>query len=434
MPIYHITPNDVLFFRDARPMDASGGYGARWPEPSLWFDAVHAALHRAYPEQQDWEHAHRLGRSRVRDMSRERTQRFGSLTTLGPFPVKDGSWMFRTPADLAVEGEDVPTHTPMQPEPGARTNLPPPLRMVVGSRVKPSKERPKAWRSKSAFEAYLRGDTPDSGVHSDDELYAGEWTTGIGIAAETQTQDKERIYSAEYLRLRDGVCMGTGAWLPLKEKGGAEGMGQLLADCRIVVMGGQQRACRVAAAPAENLSDCLPVGASIRGNRVKWVLLSPAVFPCTSGQVEGGVEHAGGWLPNWVDARDGRVRLPSSGESARRPREAREAWRARLKLLPPIPAKLVAAAVPKPIAVSGWSERVHLRQDGSESEHGPKPTLLAVPPGAVYYFEADDERAAGELAAALNWHGRESGPATAIARRGALLGEKGFGIGVCGEW
>ena len=50
MQIYTLTPNDVLFFRDGRPMEAAGGHGARWPEPSLIFDALHAALHRAFGE------------------------------------------------------------------------------------------------------------------------------------------------------------------------------------------------------------------------------------------------------------------------------------------------------------------------------------------------------------------------------------------------
>ena len=43
---------------------ASGGHGARWPEPSIAFDALHAALHRAFPDIERnpdntpvWEHA-----------------------------------------------------------------------------------------------------------------------------------------------------------------------------------------------------------------------------------------------------------------------------------------------------------------------------------------------------------------------------------------
>jgi hypothetical protein len=42
MPVYTLTPTDVLFFRDGRPMEVAGGHGARWPEPSLIFDGIHA--------------------------------------------------------------------------------------------------------------------------------------------------------------------------------------------------------------------------------------------------------------------------------------------------------------------------------------------------------------------------------------------------------
>ena len=43
------------------------------------------------------------------------------------------------------------------------------------------------------------------------------------------------------------------------------------------------------------------------------------------------------------------------------------------------------------------------------------------------------QRHAGKLAAALNWHGSTAG--TEIKnRRSTLLGEKGYGLGVCGTW
>ncbi|HOO93950.1 MAG TPA: hypothetical protein PKX94_10785, partial [Opitutales bacterium] len=63
-----------------------------------------------------------------------------------------------------------------------------------------------------------------------------------------------------------------------------------------------------------------------------------------------------------------------------------------------------------------------------------KPTHLAVPAGAVYYFEADTPEDAIALAAALNWHGSDPNSNTIRNRRSTLLGEKGFGIGVCGTW
>src|SRR6266542_1460995 len=91
MPAYHSIPQDVLFFRDGRPMVAgagSGGHGARWPEPSLVFDAIHAALHRAFgsaPE--SWEHPHATGRNGHYTNPQNKNQRFGSLITAGFFPA-----------------------------------------------------------------------------------------------------------------------------------------------------------------------------------------------------------------------------------------------------------------------------------------------------------------------------------------------------------
>jgi hypothetical protein len=83
--------------------------------------------------------------------------------------------------------------------------------------------------------------------------------------------------------------------------------------------------------------------------------------------------------------------------------------------------------------LTGWSERLHLLER-EDAERGPRPTLLAVPAGAVYYFEGPD---APLLADALAWHGsRAENPSRnrIINRRSTLLGEKGFGLGVCGTW
>jgi hypothetical protein len=96
-----------------------------------------------------------------------------------------------------------------------------------------------------------------------------------------------------------------------------------------------------------------------------------------------------------------------------------------------VSARLVAALIPKPTVVTGWALRDE--ELGNEDKPGAKSTHLAVPAGAVYYFEADSANEANALAAALNWHG--SGDGSEIRnRRSTLLGEKGFGLGVCGTW
>ena len=141
--------------------------------------------------------------------------------------------------------------------------------------------------------------------------------------------------------------------------------------------------------------------------------------------------HCGGWLPNWVRQSDGQVML-RTGEPQRRNYNGKHT-RGFGKDSRDIPAHLVAAIVPKPIIVTGWAQAVEtaaseLRAAGAKSTH------LAVPAGAVYYFEADSADAAAALAAALNWHGSDTSPTTVRNRRSTLMGEKGFGLGVCGTW
>lgn len=432
MPAYNIIPNDVLFFRDGRPMD-TGGYGANWPASSIIFDALHAALHRAYNDVQlDWEHKHRSGKNGRYGGEETRVQRFGSLVTAGPFPVlkentesaENLQWLFPSPADILTNNGDL--IMPMQ-EPGGKSDLPVPLRCPLGSTTKPSKEGCKQWITGRSMESYLRGEKINEfSFYGNDDVFSSEWTTGIGIDPDLGTQDGERIYSAEYLRLRDGVAMGVHALMPLKN--GEDGLSKLFAtDCQIIVMGGQQRTCQVSRVP-NRLCELLPVGPSVRGNRVKWVLLSPAIFPLIEGSSGNSIirYHPGGWLPNWVDAETGRVLLRQGLGVKKAERKKQEPGKE-------LDVHLVAARIPKPMVINGWSERLHLKSaENSIPNHGPKSTLMAVPAGAVYYFEGPD---AGALAGLLNWHGVPGEPADRVLnRRSTLMGEKGFGIGVCGNW
>lgn len=496
MTAYHTIPQDVLFFRDGRPMEVgagSGGHGARWPEPSIIFDAVHAALHRAFPvppesmrnaesfqqylKERDWlwQHPHRYIRRPKNGEKRERSpdekfrnQRFGALRTAGPFPsVVRGSekpiWLFPAPADFLPFAGHSGFMVPLRDGWGS-SSLPSPLKYSLGNPCEPSKEQAEPWWSKSAIEAALRNETPAPGeTWAASELYAGEWTTGIGIDPDTLTQDGERIYSAEYLRLSENIrgdcraVLGFTASLMSRTTApaSADGMRNLFPAHDIILCGGQQRACRVE--PIEggfSLSQLFPISqfdaAKPNGDgkwQVKWLLLSPAIYPWISDA------SPGGWLPNWIAAKDGvdHGRRFKAGEVLLKPEiplkeqgESRQAWRERIsREIKPISAKLVAARVPKPIVVTGWSERLHeiaglsVEPSAAHVAHGPRSTLLAVPAGAVYYFEACSQMDAAALANALNWHGDPKAPdfgMTIKNRRSTLLGEKGFGLGVCGTW
>lgn len=459
-------PTDTLFFRDGRPMSGSlSGHGAAWPLPTVLNAALHAALHRADLEKVLGDRVHGHDQIRLAKGSRERiaeaTRKFGSLLTAGPFPVqtKDDKgqplagpqWFFPRPLDAGIRKQTMngvtledevaaATLLPLQevlrqPE----TSLPSPLQHPVANLFGATKKAPSAWWTTEAWTAYINAQASPIAASSEAAAYAKlhfqndtdfsdtEHNMGIGISAETGTQNGEQFYSAHSLRLREGWSLGTLAEAQDKKNGDPNDKRDLLATLfpnngtrTPVIVGGQQRLCTVERHSTSKLP--LPIGPAITGTLVKWVLLTPAIFPEIG-------EHKGGWLPSWIHHASGQVMLKQGNTNRLNP-EGREAWRKRVAQFPSIQAKLVAAITGKALPVTGYA----LPHEAADREHGgAKSTHLAVPAGSVYYFEADTPEAAQALAAALNWHG--AGDTSTIRnRRSTLMGEKGFGLGVCGTW
>jgi hypothetical protein len=446
-----LQPSDVLFFRDGRPMSGSlAGHGAAWPLPNVMNAAFHAALHRSGFGVEA--HSHRRGSRGVYAGDAVRDRKFGSLKTAGPFPVDisllsrpEEAWFFPRPLDLQ-DSTLKPALTPTAGFDSVQSSLPDPLEYAVANLLPPSKENaPKAWLSRAAFERYLAGtggNIADGEVCDDRDFADIEHSIGIGIALTGTTGTKEaegKIYSAHYLRLRDSWRLGVCAVAEDKAFNHAAHGNDLVrallnGGARQIIVGGQQRLCSACRVETKTLP--LPCGRFNGFNQhhskhlVKWVLLSPAVWPEIQADTTRNIRpHSGGWLPNWISAENGEVLLRTAEES-RRKGESREDWRRRVRGTPSIQATLVAALVPKPAAVTGWS----LPDEAFGEKGGAQSTHLAVPAGAVYYFETPSPEAASQLAAALNWHGADSSPTTIRNRRSALLGEKGFGLGVCGTW
>jgi hypothetical protein len=451
MNIVLLRPTDVLFFRDGRPMNGSlAGHTAAWPLPDVTNHALHAALHRA---ELDNVHQHRRGHSGT--YQEERDRKFGSLKTIGPFPVDDHDrWYFPRPADFNPPSlESGSVRVPFRPAFSSwhNSSLPEPLKYAVASTIPAAKEAGVGrWLSAEAYALYLRG---GNGSHmrenkpphflTDKDLADQEATIGIGIDPETQVAGQGdaagKIYSAHYLRLREGFRLGLGAVAEDKDythpQHGRDLVRALLhGNPAQILVGGQQRLCTASCEqpPAGGLP--LPLGLRTPGEfrvlangkaALKWVLLSPAVFPEIPDTKKSGEPqnpHPGGWLPNWVDAKTGAVLLTAGAG-------VRKAARKKTSAGGGLAARLVAALIPKPLVVTGWA----LPSGLDRPEGGAKSTHLAVPAGAVYYFEADAAEDAAALAAALNWHGSTAG-AEIKNRRSTLLGEKGYGLGVCGTW
>jgi CRISPR-associated protein Cmr3 len=463
-------PTDVLFFRDGRPMGGSlSGHGAAWPLPTVTNAALHAALWRT-GEALRGVHEHRnVKRGRHNDHARDR--KFGALVTAGPFPVKDGCWLFPRPLDAGIQktgdgGEQeafeatfLPLDSAPEDAPGATrelSSLPTPLTYPVANRYGPTKVSPSAWWNADAWQTYL-GTAPKDGrprTFKDRDFSETEYGFGIGMDAARGTQDGKRIYSAQYLRLREKCGMGLLAAARDKKFRGPAGNDDLIAalfpnpgDETPVVVGGQQRICTVRRQQLSRLP--LPTGrsgdfstaeiATLEGRRqvhlLKWILLAPAIFPFMAADKSyrdpqrDRRHHGGGWLPSWICPDTGRVLLQGVDREERARRRKLNSSGCGYDSNPDIAARLVAALVGKAIPVTGYA----LAHEATGEGGGAKPLHWAVPAGSVYYFVCESKPAAHALAAALNWHGLNAFE-TIRNRRSALFGEKGFGIGVCGTW
>lgn len=479
-----LQPTDVLFFRDGRPMGGSlAGHTASWPLPDVTNHALHAALHRAgLNGVHGHDHHTREGR-RLTD-----ARKFGSLLTAGPLPVqiadkegrpqKNPIWFFPRPKDAQLNGNVAVTLRPVlsltktDDDPWLGSSLPDPLEYAVANTQPPDKEAGgEPWISSAAFEAYLADSVPDSkrpvnpsrgDFLFDTDLADIEQAIGIGIDPATGTQDKTNFYSANYLRLREGFRLGLFAEAMDKVNGDSNSKRDLLKllfndHPQSIIVGGQQRICSAERTDIPPGGLPLPRGLTGAGEfrrlpngtcAVKWVLLTPAIWPEIPDKKKDGAAqnpHPGGWLPNWVfldwdrDKRDPRPNDRNGQVLLTAGPGVRKAARTGGVTGADIAARLVAAIVPKPIVVTGWAlgdpnSQSEIANQKSEIPSGAKSTHLAVPAGAVYYFEAESPKAAAQLAAALNWHGSGTNSTSIKNRRSTLMGEKGFGLGVCGTW
>ncbi len=379
-----LTPLDTLFFRDARPMGAgsgSGGHGANWPLPTVAHEALRAGLLRLAGEE-------RTGKERRgHDGANIVTEAFRSLRTRGPFPMRAGSVYLPCPADVVLDDEGIARLVPS--ERIGDSDLPAGLLPLAPSR-RIGKPKPMEWIPEADFRALLSGAAAT--IHAPEPLMHAEHRMGIAINDETGTVEDGKLYSAEHLRLAEGVSL----WMEteLSSRKASENRGRSLDDLdgQTITLGGEGRMVRISRATS-TLSIPKPSGALC----IKWVLSTHAVF-------------TGGWRPDWIDPNSLRVLL-RGGDSIRRPGENRLVWRERVRSLPIIGATLVAVCNRKPIYFSGWDI----------GEQGPKPTLAAIPAGSVYFFRADDAEQASRLVDAL--HGRT---------RSDYFGEKGMGLGYCG--
>jgi CRISPR type III-B/RAMP module-associated protein Cmr3 len=411
MQAFELQPLDTLFFRDARPMQAgagSGGHGANWPLPTTLHEAFRSMLLRQsglLPSGKAF-----IGRRKRQDKEKPgiaefATRAYESLRILGPFPVRDSMLYFPTPHDLAPITEN--NYAIMNPldNPRGSTNYPTSWLRPVAAKARAGKSSKPGWTSKECFIQYLSSkEILELPQYS--PLFYSENRIGIGIDPETQTAAKGKLFASEHMRLAEGVGLWAAASVNAADSAIVDG-GVDIKNClgQGLTFGGESRMCRI----YESKCDLLDNIPEPQGTRIKWILTTPAVF-------------SDGWRPNWIRPQDGAVML-RAGDIKRNQNEDRLAWRTRIRNLDKIAAKLVAVRTPGPRCFSGWDLNMKNNSNGETSNGGPKATVFAVPEGSVYYFEAENPEAAVHLVRAL--HGRTLSD---------YFGEKGMGLGFCGQW
>lgn len=386
---YKITPRDVLFFRDAKPMDVNKsrrdnifnvGHGANWPRPDILFSAV----------------MHEL----IRDPIAPEHEMYGKVPDLrvnGPLPILGEMLYLPMPLDwdmrLVAFNEEI-----------GSTNVPKPLSAGFADRIVQKKDYPQ-WVSIADYRRYLNGEIGsgkkigEADIPAKVNLYCVESRSGTTIDAATGASKRvdgkndSGQFVAEYLRLEKGVSMICEIESQAADK----------IQKRNIRFGGQGGLARFESlGGSESLLarlETLPHGNRTR--YVRWTLIAPGLFNK-------------GWYPNWLEEtaegeRTGKVMLPME-KVLKQPWESRADYRARMKAEshPFDTARLIAACIGKPVAYSGY-----------DSEKKEKPTSLAVPAGSSYVFECASEEEAAKLVEVLNLKPLSDD------------GQKGFGYGLC---
>lgn len=380
---YIVTPEGLLFFRDARPLDADKasehyraiGHGANWPRPDHFYNAVMHGLINEAIKNEDC------------PVKVNGHFPFGGLKTIGPFPVQkkeNGEYeiYFPRPLDVDMNLEKLE----------AGTNMPEPLTYGFIDR-KEGKKSYKAWISAETYKKYLAdGSSKDQSsdelieaIAKENTLFSTEFVTGTTIDATTgaskrvKDRNKTGQYQGEYLRLNDDVSFWCDVELENKSKTPVNIPSK-------VIMGGQGGVVSITKTDAIDLMKKFEKpNVSNNTNEkifVRWTLLTPAYFSQT------------GWLPGFCKdtTKDASVKKDLGV----------------VMLQDCNGAKLVGACVGKAIYFSGW-----------DTEEKQKPTVMCVPAGSSYVFECNNAETANTLINKLHLERRSD------------FGSQGFGIGVC---
>ncbi len=354
-----LEPLDVLFFRDGKPfMTGTELMVSGLPLPQTVTGAIRTAILRAVGcDFEKLGEAIRHGKSFPEAVRKSCEQEFhwiGELVVRGPWLARYGNGtssvevLVPAPANLhrekdqwCVESEEscdpepVKSH-PEKDQPGRLCRLFPLLDDLLPGWSPPGGQqrlRP-LWLHKmvptepvsgfltpAGLARFLRASDPaPQDIVSPEKLFGWDYRIGIGIAPDRLVAQESQIFGRGFLTLQKGVVFYAELIVPEHAS-----VIQILDQIKIFPLGGETRQVILHRVdpfrwPEITLAD---------GQKPLVLLTTPCVFEA-------------GWKPRVLDTR------------------------------------LVSAAVPEPLAFSGWDL----------ARGGPKPTRFAVPAGSVYFLDS----------------------------------------------
>ncbi len=331
-----IEPHDALFFRGNRLFgDAPGGGEALMPPwPSVFAGALRSAM---------LAHAG-TALTAVHDGTLEGAlgECLGSAAAPGAFTLSDVTLARRgedgletfhpLPADLVVYQKDreiaIQRLQPIEPPAGIACSATA-ARLPVAQTIERGKPLSGYWLTGTGWARYLRGGTPaPAEICHQIQLWQSDPRLGIALDATTRRAADSQLYTTEGIRLARDVGF-------LVAIDGAPD--DLLPESTTLRLGGDGRSARMEAIEPPPAAG--PDMDTLRSDDAcRLVLASPGLFP-------------DGWqLPGAAGST-----WPALGGAAR----------------------IVAAAVPRAVTVSGWDL----------AHHRPKPAERCAPTGSVYWLE-----------------------------------------------
>lgn len=375
-----LQPLDVLYLRGNRLFGAPGAHGESLMPP--WPSLLAGAL-RSHLLAQAGVNVGAFGRGECRAEG-ELGDCLGTPQRPGTFRLA-GLWLARRngqiepllpcPADLFVGDNEVRYLRPSAAAGEEMQTSAPLAHCATLVAPKPGKPKTGLWLTGGGVGQYLRGAPLAAGdLIESRQLWRSDARVGIALDPGSRAAAKGKIYS-------------TDAVAPAKDVGflvALEGCPAGHFNPGLVRLGGDGRAAALQPCSASPPGPDLPRLSAEK--RFRLALLTPGLF-------------AGGWLPPQIECRDGECLWRGNGFKAR----------------------LLAAAVPRAVVISGWDL----------AQRRPKPARRAAPAGSVYWFdqfEGDPAALAATVASGL-WGG-EPDPAADDRSRWA----EGFNNALLANW